>query len=403
MQSVTRIGYKRSTSFSARLRLPQFILFPTIGLITLLGCREETVSPAAIPPTVTVAVPVRRDVQSFNDFSGHTEAIESVEIRARVRGFLEEVRFVASSMVKAGDVLFVIEQKPYRIAIEKAQAELNRREAEYTRAKWEKHKIDQLTAQGSANEEEQIDVDTAIAITEAAVRAAEAAVDDARLNLAYTEVKSPISGRVSRPFVDVGNLVGAGENTLLTTVAKLDPIYVYFDASEKVFLDYTDRRREAINRGEPPDAIALLGLTNQTDFPFEGRINYVDNSVNPRTGTIRVRAVFRNEDYILFPGLFARVRVPFKVKEQAMLVPLEAIGIDLNSHYVIVVNDKDTAERRTVSLGTVYDGLRVVKSGLIENDRVIIRGLQRARPGMPVKPELVRAAATPQPTTAVKP
>jgi RND family efflux transporter MFP subunit len=352
------------------------------------------------PPQVTVATPARRDVQMFTEFTGNTRAIEHAEIRARVSGTLEEMRFTPSSFVEEGDVLFIIEPETYRAAFNEAEAALASAESELARAESDLERI-KLAIESNAVSRQ--DLDRAQATrdqAEAARLGAQARLANARINLSYTRVTTPVSGRVSRNIVDIGNLVGAGEPTLLTTVTRIDPVYVYFDVPEQVVLNFTAARRDTTLTEEEVAQVGrvFVATATDTDYPHEGAIDFIDNTVNPATGTIEVRAVVRNPESILFPGLFVRVRVLGRVRPDAILVEERAIGTDLGGKYVLLVGDNDVVEQRYVTLGARQDdGTYVVESGLDASERYIVNGMLRARPGFPVTPQTeaqVAAAAS---------
>jgi RND family efflux transporter MFP subunit len=351
------------------------------------------------PPQVTVANPERRDVQMYAEFTGNTRAIEQAEIRARVAGTLDEMRFTPSSLVKAGDALFIIEPEPYQAAFEEAQAAFRSAESELARAESDLERV-QLAIQSNAVSQQ--DLDRAQATrdqAEAAVMAARARRDNARINLGYTRVTTPVSGRASRNFVDLGNLVGAGEATLLTTVTRIDPIYVYFDASEQAVLDFLAARRDTTLSEEEVSQVGrvFVATATDTDYPHEGKIDFIDNTVNPATGTIELRAVVQNSENTLFPGLFVRVRVLGRVAPGALLVQERAIGTDLGGKYVLVVGENNVVEQRYVALGPIQDdGTVVINSGLDGSERYIVNGMLRARPGFPVTPQTEAGLAAQQ-------
>jgi len=364
----------------------------SLSLLVLaqLGCGSGAEQAAAPPaPEVTVAVPDQRDVQGYQEFTGRTEAIESVEIRARVAGVLERQTFEPSTLVKKGQLLFVIEPPPYVARRNQAAAEVQTWEAELARAKSDLERLEQAIRTNAVSQQEVDRARADVQQAEANLLGAKAELEQAELNLSYTEVRAPITGLVSRRLVDIGNLVGSGENTLLTTVAKINPIYAYFDVSERIILEMLNAQGKSVTSASAAaDVVAYLGLANEDGWPHEGRLDYIDNTVNPNTGTIQVRGVFPNPDGLLFPGLFARIRIPTKVQKDALLVSERAIGTDLGGKYLLIVGEDNVVELRHVELGQLEKGMRVIISGLNPGERYIVNGLQRARPGLPVTPTL---------------
>ncbi len=357
--------------------------------VAAAGCAAEDQAPSAPPaPQVTVATPVQHDVTNFAEFTGRTEAIEAVEIRARVPGELQRMEFAPSARVRQGDLLFVIEPGPYVAALDVAVANIQMWESELARAHSDLSRLEQAIQTNAVSEQEVDRARADVQGAEANLAAVQAGLRTAEIDLSYTEVRTPIDGIVSRNFVDLGNLVGAGENTLLTTVMNIQPLYAYFDMSESLALRLIEERGVGFGERDRSDDIPVfLGVGTEEGWPHEGRLDYFDNTVNSSTGTIRIRGVFPNEGRMLFPGLFARIRVPLGIEENAVLVEENAIGTDLGGKFVLVVGEGDIVELRHVELGALEDdGLRVVRSGLAPNERYIINGLQRARPGLPVTP-----------------
>jgi RND family efflux transporter MFP subunit len=339
---------------------------------------------------VTVSQPVERDVVEWDEYTGRLEAVESVEVRPRVSGYLQSVHFTDGSIVKKGALLFVIDPRPYRAELNRAKATLQQAMARYERTQKDFARAQQLVKSRAISEEE---VDTRAADQREAresVEAARAALEVAQLNVEFTEVRAPISGRISRQFVTPGNLINGGtaESTLLTTIVSLDPMYCYFEADERSYLKYVHLSRT----GERPSSRqvrnpAQLALANETGFPHQGYIDFVDNRLDPNTGTMTGRAVFPNPELALTPGLFARVRIPGSGKYTALLVPDEAVGTDQTQRFVFVIDDWNSVEYRKVELGPIIDGLRVIRGGLKPQEWVIVNGVQRVRPGAKVDPE----------------
>lgn len=373
--SITRTAFRFSRA--ARLAAP-------LALAVILAACTKTAAQqgAAPPPQVAVAPVIERDVTEWDEFTGRLQAVDSVEVRPRVSGFVAAVRFSEGAMVRKGDLLFQIDPRPFQAEVDRLRAELARARATVERADSELARAERLhDANAIANEER--DRRASFAQESAAqVAAVEAALRAAELNLEFTQVTSPIAGRVGRAIVTEGNLVssGPGEATLLTTVVSLDPVYAYFDADEQVYLKYTGGRktRGAIDRR------ITMALANDEGYPREGTLDFLDNQLDGATGTIRGRAVFRNTDGQLTPGLFVRLRLAGAGSYRGLLIEDRAVGTDLSKKFVYVVGPKHEIEYRPVTLGPVVDGLRVVRSGLKAGEPVVVNGLQRVRPGIQV-------------------
>lgn len=354
---------------------------------------QQTASQAAAPPAppVTVAKPLVETLREWRDFTGQFEAQESVEIRARVSGYLESVNFTDGQFVNKGDLLFVIEPRPYEIALDSAKAQLSQAEAQLELAKVQLERTAQLRKNDYASQqtydERAAEVKSAMASRENAL----AAVNEAQLNLDYTRVVAPVSGRVGRHEVSVGNLImgGTGETTLLTTIVSLDPIWLMFNVSEGDGMTY----KRLIQKGEVESArnnsVKVEGqLVDETDWPLKGTIDFVDNQYDRSSGTIRVRAAFPNPELFITPGQFGRVRVPMSQEKPTLLVPDAAVVTDQSVKMLFTVAEDGTVVPKPVELGSVTDdNLRIVQSGITPDDEIIINGLLRARPGQKVTPE----------------
>ena len=356
-------------------------------ILTACGGGEAAGPP---PPQVTVTKPERRDVQRFAEFTGNTRAIEYAEIRARVSGTLEEMRFVPATFVGENDVLFIIEPDLYQAAFDEARAFVAGNRSELARAESDLERIQQAIQTNAVSRQ---DLDRAQATrdqADAAVLGAQARLDQATIDLGYTRVRTPIPGQVSRNFVDLGNLVGAGEATLLTTVTRIDPIFVYFDVPERAVLRLTAAQRDTTLTEEQLARVGhvLVATAEDVGFPHQGKVDFIDNTVNPATGTIEARALVANAENILFPGLFVRLRVLGAIGRDAILVHERAIGTDLGGKYVLLVRDDNVVEQRYVVRGPVQDdGTVVIEEGLDGSESYIMNGMLRARPGFPVTPQ----------------
>ena len=372
------------------------VMFFTLLLIALfvLACTRE--APAPPETAVDVATPVVREIVEWDEYSGRLQAVERVEVRARVSGYIESIPFVDGQIVEPGQLLFVIDPRPYRAAFARAEAELARARADLALAKSNARRAEQLERSDVISREQLETQTTRLRTAAADVDATRAATEQARLDLEFTEVRSPIRGRVARELVSVGNLVAGGspDSTLLTTVVSLDPIYVYFDADEQAYLKYgrlaASGERPSLREGSNP---VLLGLADEDGFPHRGELDFVDNEVDPRTGTMRGRAVFANPDSRLTPGLFARVRLVGSARYRAVLLPDEAIGTDQADRYVLVVNAENRVESRKIRTGPVIAGLRVIRTGLAPEERVVVRRLQSVQPGSSIQPHATEIAA----------
>ena len=367
------------------------VAIPWLMVAVVIGCGKQNQYQPPPPPSVTVAKPVRQTVTNYLEETGSTEPVEMVAIRARVSGYLEKINFEAGKDVEAGDVLYVIQQREYKAKVDSAKAEtksmevaLNLAELEYKRQK--NLVADNATAQTKVDQAE-ASRDGAIA----ALDAAKAALDQAQLDFEYTEAKTPISGRVGKTLVKLGNLVGESEATHLTTVVAYDPIYVNFNISERALLRVTQRANG--DSSEKPDITTIKAYMRRAvdkGFPFEGHLEYADLAVDQSTGTFMIRGIFPNPKMEIFPGLFVRIRIPMGTTENAVLVPERSIGADQAGRFVMIVGDDNVVERRNVELGAKYDDKVVVTDGLNGNELVVIDGIQRSRPGAKVSPTETR-------------
>jgi multidrug efflux system membrane fusion protein len=332
-------------------------------------------------------------VSQWDDFTGRVTAVESVELRPRVSGYVHRVAYEEGQEVRKGDLLFVIDPRPYQAALDRAQAELARARSEAKLAQTQNARAKMLIAAQAISREDFESRIAASAQGDAGVRAAQAAVAAAQLDLQFTQVRSPIDGRAGRALMTEGNLAQA-DATLLTTVVSQDPVFVYFESDERSFLRYTELARKGERAGNHNPV--RVGLASEEGYPHEGTVDFVDNQVDPRTGTIRARAVLRNPDRLFTPGLFARVQLEGSGRFKAMLVDDKAVLTDQDRKYVYVLGPNNAALRKDVVLGRSIDGLRVVESGLAPTDKVIVHGVQKVFfPGMPVAPKVIAMGAPP--------
>ena len=344
------------------------------------------------PPQVSVAQVLEKRVKDWDEFTGRLQAVETVEIRPRVSGYIDKVAFTEGAQVKRGDLLFVIDPRPYKAEYDRAAADVKRFKTALELGRIELTRVQRLKDSGAVSEEELDERKSTVAQAEANVAGAEAALEAAALNLNFTRVTSPIDGRASRAEVTRGNLVTGGSNggTLLSSVVSLDPIYLYFDADEQSYLRYTKmaqngQRPSSRDSGNP----VQVGLANEDGFPHHGTMDFVDNQLNPQTGTIRGRAVLPNKDGQFTPGLFARVQLLGSGEYAAILIEDRAVNTDQNQKYVLVLGANNQIEYRKVKLGRVIDGLRVVHEGLKPGDVIVVNGAQRVHPGVTVTPQKV--------------
>jgi len=364
-----------------------------LGLL-LTGCGRPVASaPPESPPMISVSYPVDQQVTDYAEFTGRLAAVDSVEVRAHVWGYLEKVNFKEGAIVTKGDVLFELDARPYEALLEQARAKVAQDQAQFAYDEAENQRNVTLLGKGAVTKSDLDKTTAARNVDLANIAADKATVRQRELDLEYTKVCAPVSGRISRYNVTVGNLIQSGDQgggTLLTTIVSVDPIYAYFDVDENTVLRVIGLIREgkadsARNGGLP----VALALANEESFPHQGTINFVDNQLNAKTGTIRLRGVFRNEDRLLAPGLFARVRVPIGRAHPSLLVTERALDNDQGQKVVYVVDDKNEISARPVKTGALHDGLREISDGLNPGERVVISGIAQVRPGMKVEPTLV--------------
>ncbi len=356
--------------------------------------------------------PVEREVTEWDEYTARLDAVDSVEVRPRVSGYLESIHFKDGALVKKGDLLFLIDSRPYDAVLRSAEADLELATSQLEIASKNLARVGKLLPSHAISQEEADIRESSVRQAEATLRGAAAAVDAAKLDVEFTRVTAPVSGRIGRKLVTEGNLINGGvgsQSTLLTTIVSLDPIYAYFEADERSFLKYV---RLALS-GEQADSVwgastaaewptsrvyktpVRIALADENGFPRQGYIDFVDNQLDRGTGTMIGRAVFPNPDFTLTPGLFARLRLPGSGTYHALLLPDEAVGNDQSQKFVFVVDGASTVQYRSVKIGSLIDGLRVIRGGLTPADRVIVAGVQRARPGLKVEVQQQAIAATP--------
>ncbi len=388
--------------FTRRLAMAGVSILAAAVLTACSGSHAEEAGMPP-PPSVSAAPVLVKQVSQWDDFSGRVEAVESVELRPRVSGYIDKVNYVEGQEVKKGDVLFTIDARSYRAELDRATAELNRARTQAQVSRSEADRARRLSDQQAISTEtwEQRRAVSEQALAQ--VQAAQAAVDAARLNMEFTQVRAPINGRAGRAMVTAGNLVTAGDSaSVLTTLVSLDKVHVYFDADEGTFLRYAQMARKGERPSERDSALPVkVGLSGEDGYPHEGKVDFLDNQVTRSTGTIRVRALLDNADRAFTPGLFARVQLLGSGQFQAMLIDDKAVLTDQDRKFVYVVDKDNKAQRRDIQLGRNADGLRIVEQGLKAGDRVIIDGVQKVfMPGMPVQAKAVAMPPVAAPVAA---
>jgi multidrug efflux system membrane fusion protein len=356
-----------------------------LALALVSACDKGPSAAAQAPsaPKVDVARVLQQPVIEWDEVTARLEAPETVEVRPRVSGQIDSVAFIDGALVKKGDLLFQIDPRPFEAEVHRLEAQLQQARAASVRSNNEAERGERLRTNNAIAAERADSRTTTAQESRAAVAAIQAQLDLARLNLSFTHVTAPITGRVSRAEITAGNLVTA-DQTILTSLVSTDKVYAYFDADERVFLKYNQLSRDGKRGTTTP---VYMGLSNEADNKHQGQMNFVDNQVNPRTGTIRGRAVFDNADGRYTPGLYARLKLVGSGTYAATLIKDEAVGTDLGKKFVLVVDKDNTAVYRSVDLGPKLEGLRIVRSGLEKDDRIVINGLQRVRPGSPIDPQ----------------
>ncbi len=380
-----------------------FVLSAT-GLISLTGRADKAPPPSAAPAAVSVASVLEKPVIEWDDFSGKVEAIERVEIRPRVSGTIDAVHFQEGQIVKKGDKLFTIDPRPYQAELARAEAAQAGAETRLALSKTELDRTRRLLDEHAVAQRELDERDNAMHEAEANLKATQASVFSARLNVDYTSITAPVSGRVSRAEITVGNLVGNGATApILTTVVSVSPVYVNFEVDEQTYIRYA-ANGAAGNSGIDHIPVAI-GLASEEGYPHQGHLKSIDNQLDTSSGTIRVRAIFDNANGILTPGMYARVQMGGSTAKSAVLIDDKAVGTDQDKRFVMVLGADNKVGYRSVTLGPVVDGMRVVRSGLHKDERIVVNGLQRIHPNDTVTPTVVAmddhssASATPSTTS----
>jgi len=373
---------------AAALGLAGLAAFSLVGCGPSASQAAPAVAPAGGPP-VTASAVIERSVDETQEFSGRLEAVERVDIRARVGGFITSVNFKPGSLVNKGDVLFVIDTRPFQAEANRAEAAAISAKAKVDLARLELTRSEKLVADKAIAQRELDSASSSVKELDANARAAQASLETARLNLAYTKVTAPISGRVSKAEITAGNLVDP--TAILTSVVSNKDIYATFDGDEATYLRVSKQAHDG--KAVPVN----VGLVGETGFPHEGKLEFVDNQLDSRTGSVRMRATFENKDGSMAPGLFARVQIGGGGAKNALLITDRAVGTDQSRKFVFVVDKDGKAEYRAVTLGPVVDGLRVVRTGLKAGEKIVVNGLQRVRPGAPITAQTVPMVAVEAP------
>jgi multidrug efflux system membrane fusion protein len=354
------------------------------------GCRNAESAAAPPPPTVSVAPVIERQITEWDEFTGRLDAVQKVEIRPRVSGYIDKVAFTEGKEVRAGDLLFQIDPRPYQAELDKARAEEERVKTRSVLAKQEVDRAEKMLAKRAISQEEMDERTNALQESVSAIASAKAAVEQAALNVEFTHITSPIDGRVSRTEITRGNLVAGGPGaTLLTTVVSLNPIYAYFDGDEQSYLKYVKLARNGqLRSSRDVKTPVYMGLANEDGYPHQGYIDFLDNQVNAAAGTIRIRAIFDNRERLFTPGLFAKIKIVGSGNYKAILVRDSAVGTDQDKKYVLRLAPDGTVQSQFVQLGPLVDGLRIIREGLKPGDKIVVNGTLKVRSGMQVKAEV---------------
>lgn len=362
-------------------------LVPVLAVLLAAGCGKSDSKAPPPPPKVGVALPEQREVLEYEDLPGRVEAMEVVEVKARVTGYLNKVEFKEGAEVNQGDLLYTIDPREFQADADSAAAALQQAQAKLAQAQSDYERARQLSKQTAISQQELESRATAMREADAGVRLAQASLTRAKLNVEYSEIRAPIAGKIGSTNITAGNLVEDGD--ALTTIVSQSPVYIYCEVPERLLLRWDKAVHDAIKDGLTARARVTAGLMNEEGFPREGRVDFSDNEMNEGTGTLRMRAVFPNDDRRLRVGLYARVRVSTDRPQKALLVPDRAIGIDQGQRYLYVLGADNKVEYRRVGIGQVYDGMRAIREGLEPGERVVVEGTLALRPGIVVDPEEV--------------
>ncbi|WP_244641892.1 efflux RND transporter periplasmic adaptor subunit [Chelatococcus reniformis] len=392
-----RVFFTRTgVQFARKRSQPSTCCVAALGfLASIAGAAAQSTAPP--PPVVSVAKPVVKQIVERDDFIGRFEAVDTVDLRARVSGYLDKVHFQDGALVKAGDLLFSIDPRPYQTALRSAQAAAASATARVQFAKTDLERAANLRQSGNITEQLADQRRQALLTAQGDLDSANAAIDRAKLDLDYAQIRAPFSGRISRRFVSAGNLINANE-TLLSTMISLDPIQFYFDVDERSYLAYLQDFASEPGRPAPRDATVTVSLTGEDNGTRKGRIDFVDIRLDQQSGTVRGRAVFDNKDLALTPGLFGRVRVPGSRPYKAVLIPDEALGSDQSRRIVYTIGAENKIVTKPVRTGPRIDGYRVIRDGLGPDDVIVVNGLARARPGTQVSPKMTELPASREPS-----
>lgn len=385
--SATFVDFKEKRMLDFQQPYLWMLVMGVTLLLTACGKPQDNANAATMQPkpAVEVSQPIQREIVEWDEYNGRLEAVESVEVRARVSGYLNKILFKDGGKVKKNDLLFEVDPRPYTAQLNQAKAQYDQAKSKRELAQGDFQRAKRLLKEQAISEEEYDTRSKNVVQSEAALQSAKAQVELAQLNVDYTQIRSPIDGRISRKLITVGNLVAA-DSTLLATIVSIDPMYLYVDADERSVLKYrrlalAGKRESAIDHRVPLE----MSLIDEQDFPHKGYIDYVDPEINPATGTVRARAVFTNPDELLKPGLFGRVRVPGSGKYTAQLISDKAVGMDQGKTFVMALSKDNKAEFRPITTGAMHEGLRIVTAGLAQSDWIIVNGLQFVRPGAEVQ------------------